>query len=192
MIDKAVDLPATGERRVVLGRIRTAVGLAGAVKVETFTAPPENILRYKTWQVSTATGWRVLKVRGSRWTAQGLQVQFDGVAERNAAELLRNSEVAVFRHELPPPAKGEFYRDDLLGLMAFNSDGQCLGQLDHYVETPAHPFMVLVAQDQSQARVERMVPLVKGRVVSVDFDLRTMVLDWSLDWMDQIDESTEL
>lgn len=191
MIDTAAEFPATGERRVVLGKIRSAVGLAGAVKVETYTDPPDNILKFKTWQIHTPTGWRALKVRSSRWTAQGLQVQFEGVVERNAAELLRNSEVAVYRHELPAPAKGEYYRDDLLGLTAFTSKGECLGQLDHYVETLAHPLMVIVDHQHHAGQVQHLVPLVKGKVLSVDFDQRTMVLDWSLDWMDQSDDSAD-
>lgn len=191
MINSAAEA-SPGERRVVLGRIRAAVGLAGAVKVETYTDPPDNILRYKTWQLPTSTGWRELKVKSSRWTAQGLQVQFEGVVERNAADLLRNTEVAVFRHELPPPAQGEYYRDDLLGLTAFTSQGEPLGQLDHYVETPAHPLMVLIDRTGQASKVEQLVPLVKGKVLSVDFDRRTMVLDWSLNWMDQLEEPTDL
>lgn len=191
MIDQADAAPTTGERRVVLGKIRSAVGLAGAVKVESFTEPPANILRYKTWQLHVPTGWLELRVRSSRWTGQGLQVQFEGIDERNAAELLRNTEVAVYRHELPPPAKGEYYWDDLLGLTAFTSNGECLGQLDHYVETPAHPLMVLIDRNARLGQVEHLVPLVKGRVSSVDFDRRTMVLNWTLDWLEQPEEPVE-
>ncbi|MGD9841827.1 MAG: ribosome maturation factor RimM [Steroidobacteraceae bacterium] len=190
MIDAADATSAADERRVVMGRVRSAVGLAGAVKVESFTEPATNILRYKTWQLRTPTGWRALRVRASRWTGQGLQVQFDGIDERNAADLLRNTEVAVFRHELPPPAKGEYYRDDLLGLTAFNAQGECLGRLDHYVESPAHPFMVLLRQDV-QALAETLVPLVKDRVVSVDFAQGTMVLDWKLNWLEQLDDAAD-
>jgi 16S rRNA processing protein RimM len=171
-----------GDRRVLMGKVRSAVGLAGWVKVETFTEPADNILKYRTWQLRTPTGWRALRVKGSRWTSQSLQVQFEGIAERNAAELLRNTEVAVFRHELPPPAEGEYYWDDLLGLVAFTSQGECLGQLDHFVNSPAHPFMVLQGLNEQQVRVEHLVPLVKGRIQSVDFSQRTMVLDWTLDW----------
>ncbi|MGC3980539.1 MAG: ribosome maturation factor RimM [Steroidobacteraceae bacterium] len=168
----------------MLGRIRTAVGLAGWVKVESFTDPADNILSYRTWQLRTASNWRALRLQNSRWSGNELQVQFDGVADRNAAELLRNTEVAVFRHELPPPAAGEYYRDDLLGLRAFTPQGESLGRLDHYLDSPAHPFMVLLDRNEQQARVENLVPLVKGRVMSVDFAQGTMVLDWTLDWVE--------
>lgn len=173
---------AGNERRVVLGKIRSAVGLAGWVKAESFTEPADNILRYRTWQLRTPTGWRPLRLQSSRWSGRELQVQFEGIADRDAAELLRNTEVSVFRHEMPPPPAGEYYREDLLGLYAVTPTGERLGQLDHYVDSPAHPFMVFLDQDEQQGRIENLVPLVKGRVLSVDFAQGTMVLDWTLDW----------
>jgi hypothetical protein len=35
---------------------------------------------------------------------------------------------------------------------------------------------------QAEGQVENLVPLSKGRVLSVDFAQGTMVLDWTLDW----------
>lgn len=158
------------------------MGLAGWVKVESYTNPAENILQYRSWQLRTPNGWRALRLENSRWSGRELQVQFEGCADRNAAELLRNTDVAVYRQELPPPAEGEYYWDDLLGLTAYTPKGECLGQLDHYLDSPAHPFMVLYGLSDQQARVENLVPLVKGRVLNVDFEQRRMVLDWTLDW----------
>jgi len=183
--DPAMESGSTNERRVIMGKIRAAVGLAGWVKVETFTEPADNILRYRTWQLRTPSGWRPLRLKHSRWSGRELQVQFEGIADRDAADLLRNTEVGVFRRELPPPAEGEYYRDDLLGLRALTPQGQYLGQLDHYLDSPAHPYMVLLDQDKKQARVENLVPLVKGRILSVDFTQGTMILDWTLDWVER-------
>jgi len=171
----------SSERRVVLGKIRSAVGLAGWVKVESYTDPADNLLSYRTWQLRTPAGWQLLRVTGSRWSGRELQVQLEGVADRNAADLLRNTEVGVFRHEMPPPPPGEYYREDLLGLMAFTPQGVQLGKLDHYLDSPAHAFMVLLDRGDT-GKVENLVPLTKGRVQSVDFEKRTMVLDWTLDW----------
>ena len=171
---------------MVLGKIRSAVGLAGWVKAESFTEPADNILKYRTWQLPTTTGWRQLRLKSSRWSGRELQVQFEGVADRDAAELLRNTEVWVFRHEMPSPPPGEYYREDLLGLMAFTPQGVQLGRLDHYIDSPAHAFMVLLDRNE-QGKVENLVPLTKGRVKSVDFEKGTMVLDWTLDWTDERD-----
>ncbi len=179
-------VPPNHERLVVLGRIRSAVGLAGWVKVESFTEPADNILKYRTWQLCAApnSSVRAVRLNSSRWSGRELQIQFDGITDRDSADLLRNTDIAVFRRELPPPPPGEYYRDDLLGLMAFTPQGARLGKLDHYVDSPAHPFMVLHDLDEQQRRVENLVPLVKGRVLNVDFEQGTMVLDWTLDWVE--------
>lgn len=171
------------ERLVVLGRIRAAVGLAGWVKVETYTDPPDNILKYRVWQLRRSHGLQPMRLAAKRWSGHELQVQFEGIADRDAADLLRNTEVGVFRHEMPAPKAGEYYREDLLGLQAISTQGEQLGRLDHYLDSPAHPFMVLV-NEGTQARQENLVPLVKGRVVSVDFAACTMVLDWTLNWIE--------
>jgi 16S rRNA processing protein RimM len=186
-LESQQEQPATGnERRVVLGRIRSAVGLAGWVKVESFTDPADNLLKYRTWQLRTPTGWRPVRLNNSRWSGKELQVQFVDVAERNAADLLRNTDVAVFRHEMPAPKPGEYYREDLLGLTAFTPQGETLGRLDHYLDSAAHPYMVLLDRTsqraQTEGQVENLVPLSKGRVLSVDFAQGTMVLDWTLEW----------
>jgi DNA invertase Pin-like site-specific DNA recombinase len=65
--------------------------------------------------------------------------------------------------------------------------GVQLGRLDHYVDSPAHEFMVLLDRNE-QGKVENLVPLTKGRVKSADFEKGTMVLDWTLDWTDERDE----
>lgn len=178
-------LPETiANRVVVLGRIRTAVGLAGWLKVESYTDPPDNILKYATWQLGTGSNrpWRPIRLKQHRWSGNELQVLFEDVTERNAAEQFRNMDIGVMRHELPPPLQGEYYWDDLLGLSAVNLDGVALGQIDHFVDSPAHPYMVLRHADENGKKVEHFLPLVKGRVRRVDFDQRIVELDWTLDW----------
>jgi len=178
---------AIANRVVVLGKIRTAVGLAGWVKVESYTDPPDNILRYRMWQLGSGSevnrSWRALKRAQHRWSGSELQVQMEGVTERNGAELLRNMDIGVLRRELPTPKPGEYYWDDLLGLTAQNLKGEVLGRVDHYVDSPAHPYMVLRGVDQAGKATEHFVPLMKGRVKEVDFNQRTVQLDWRLDWL---------
>jgi 16S rRNA processing protein RimM len=170
-------------RVVVLGRIRTAVGLAGWLKIQSFTDPPDNILKYQTWQLGTGSGpWRSVKLKQHRWSGNELHVLLNGVTERNSAEQYRNLEIGVMRRELPAPAQGEFYWDDLLGLFAVLRDGTRLGQIDHFVDSPAHPYMVLRGVDGQGKQLEHFVPVVKGRVQKVDFENRIVELDWTLDW----------
>jgi 16S rRNA processing protein RimM len=179
---------AIANRIVVLGRIRSAVGLAGWVKVESYTDPPDNILKYRVWQLGSESGvdrhWRAMKWAQRRWSGTELQIQMEGVTERNGADLLRNMDIGVMRREMPPPAAGEYYRDDLLGLTVYSTSGDLLGQLDHFQDSPAHAYMVLRGVDRDGKACEHFVPLSKGRVSKADFVQRVMTVDWTLDWVE--------
>jgi 16S rRNA processing protein RimM len=165
-----------GERIVVLGKFGAAVGLQGWIKIQSFTDPPENILAYRTWQIGKAGEWRPMKVAEGRGNGTVVQARIESCQGRAAAEQLRNLEIGVFRRELPDPAPGQYYLDDLLGLEALTPAGEVLGRLDHYLEMPAHPVMVIKGKQQ------HLVPMVKERILSVDFAKGSMTVDWGLDW----------
>lgn len=168
--------PAPPERIVVLGRVRGPVGLGGWVKVQSHTQPPENILAYRTWQIKVSGVWRPMTVAEGRGTHAMVQARMEGHVDRNAAEVLHGADIGVFRHELPEPVPGQYYLDDLLGLEVLTPAGEQLGRLDHFVDTPAHPLMVI------QGKRQHLVPMVKERIVSVDFAKASMTVDWGLDW----------
>lgn len=55
--------------------------------------------------------------------------KIDGVGDRNAADLLRGTELYVDRDRLPEPDEDEFYYADLIGLDAVSTDGTALGSV---------------------------------------------------------------
>lgn len=170
------ELGEPGERIVVLGKFGAAIGLAGWIRVQSYTDPPENILAYRTWQLRKGQEWRPIQVAERRGNGTVVQVRMEDCRDRAAAEQLRNLEIGVFRHELPQPAPGQYYLDDLLGMEVSTPAGEVLGRLDHYLEMPAHPIMVIKGTRQ------HLVPMVKERILSVDFAKGSITVDWGLDW----------
>jgi len=57
----------------------------------------------------------------------GAVARFAEIADRNDAEALRSTTLAVPRTALPPLAEGEYYHADLLGLAAVSDTGEALG-----------------------------------------------------------------
>jgi len=164
------------QRVVVLGRVNGAFGVTGWVKVQSYTDPVDNILDYKIWQLRTRTGWSPIEVLEGRVTNKGIQARFAGVTGRDAAAELRGADIGVWRSELPQLEAGEYYWEDLLDLEAFTPGGERLGKVDHFSETPAHPLLIVKGER------EHWIPLVKGRIKSVDVAQRRVVVDWGLDW----------
>ena len=163
-------------RRVVLGQVGGAFGVQGWVRIQSYTDPPANILKYERWQLGRAGQWREVEVEDGKMTAKGVLAKLVGVETPEDARLATGSEIAVTREELPKPAPGEYYWSDLEGLAAFGQNDQPLGRIEEFRATPAGTVVVIRGERQ------HWVPFVKERIVSVDLDAGRVVLDWDADW----------
>ncbi len=163
---------------ILLGRVHGAFGVRGELKLESFTEPKPAILHYQPWTLRDAQGCEreLSGVRG-RETNKGLVVVFPDVADRDAADALRGTDVYVQRSVLPPPQSGEYYWVDLEGLRVVNLEGVDFGTVSHVFSTGAND--VLVAHGDR----ERMIPFLEPDYVrSVDFDAGVITVDWDADF----------
>ena len=111
---------------VLLGVVIGAQGLKGEVKVKTFTEAPEKLGAYGPLH---AKDGRTFVVANARASKEGAIVQFEGVADRNAAESLKGIELYIARSALPPGEEHEFYHADLIGLRAEDTEGRAIGKV---------------------------------------------------------------
>lgn len=113
-----------GELAVVLAVVLGAHGVRGEVRLKRLAETPEGLTRH-AWLWA---GPRPLHLLGLRPGAHGEIARFAGISTREAAEALRGAELAVPRSALPPPAPGEVYVADLIGLPAL-VDGRTIGRV---------------------------------------------------------------
>jgi 16S rRNA processing protein RimM len=160
-------------RRVLLGRIAGAHGVRGEVRIRSFTAVPASIATYGPLADKPGTREFRLLLRG---TVRGdeLIARIEGVDDRNAAEALRGTELYVDRDRLPPIENAsEFYEVDLVGLEAFDPDGNALGIVARVTNYGAGPVLEVRAADGSELLLpftDAVVPTVDvaaGRLVAV-------------------------
>lgn len=171
-------MAATGvdrRRPVVLGRVGAPFGVRGWLKVQSFTDPPEGIVRYPVWQLERDGSLGHRTVLDWKRAGSGVAVQLEGIETREAAQALTGAEVQVERAELPPTAAGEYYWHDLIGLEAWSLQGAPLGRVAGILDLPAHPVLLL------EGDRERLVPLVPERLAGVDIDAGRLTLDWHPD-----------
>jgi 16S rRNA processing protein RimM len=122
-----VNLAASQEARVCLGVIAGAHGVAGLVRVKSFTAAPAAIARYGALQDETGVERFELELVGE---GKGVLIaRIKGIKDRNAAERLKGARLYVRRAALPEPGADEFYQADLIGLEARLADGTKLGKV---------------------------------------------------------------
>ncbi|MDF9390964.1 MULTISPECIES: ribosome maturation factor RimM [Methylococcus] len=158
---------------VVVGRVAGAFGVRGWVKAVSFTDPPVNLVGYRPWTLRRGDVERTADVLEGREHGNTVIVRLQGVDTREQAEALKGFEVTVRRSQLPPPAPGEYYRIDLIGLKVVNLEGVALGEIVDVMETGANDVLV-VRGDR-----ERLLPFVQGEFVkSVNLEESRMVVDW--------------
>jgi 16S rRNA processing protein RimM len=159
--------------QVVLGRILGAFGVKGWVRLRSYTEPPEAILDYQDLRLVDAGGvHRGLSIVEGRRQGHELVARLDGVEDRDAAQALGQAQVVIDRALLPRTGPGQYYWHDLIGLDVVNLLGESLGRIDHFVETPANPVMVV------RGEREHLLPLVPKHLKSVDLMARRVVVDW--------------
>ena len=166
-----------------LGRIGSPYGIKGWVHVQSFTSPPEKLLRYREWtltrgSVSEANAAQAAapahKVLEARTQGAGLVARLEGIEDRDRAALLQGSVISVARSAMPKLRKREFYQADLIGLSVANLEGAPLGAVTHFVETPGGNVMVV----RNGAGHEHWVPATKERLSKVDLAAGQVVVDW--------------
>ena len=164
--------PADEPDRLTVGRIGKPQGIRGEVTVEVRTDVPE--VRFADGAV-LLTDDRPLTVASSRWQNGRLVVAFEGVPDRSAAELLRNTMLQVDATDVPPSDDpDEFHDSQLVGLAAHVVDGGRLGSVTDVLHLP-HGDVLVVRRDGGATEV--LVPFVKAIVPDVDLAAGTLTVD---------------
>jgi 16S rRNA processing protein RimM len=113
--------------RILVAEIGAAHGTRGEVRLRSFTQDPLAVKDYGA--LESEDGARTFTIERVRPAKDCLVARIAGVADRTAAERLRNTTLYVGRDRLPAPADEEFYHADLIGLVALAADGSELGKV---------------------------------------------------------------
>lgn len=161
---------------LTVGRIIRPHGVRGEVVVQPHTDEPD--LRYRAGAEfvpqPALPGGRLLRVRAFRPHQGRLIVTFDGVADRNAAEVLRGVLLQVDSADLPAPEDpDEFLDHQLIGLTVETVAGERVGELVRIDHAPAADLLVVARPDGRTT----LVPFVAAIVPKVDLAGGRVILD---------------
>jgi len=168
----------TQSRLVVMARVLGPFGVKGWVKIQPYTEEPDSLAGYATWWLRVGdTDWREVELEESERHAGHMVARMRGCNDRDEAARLSGAQVAVSRDAMPQAGDGEFYRDDLVGLMVVNQSGDNLGKVTEIFENGAHPILRVVWSGG-----ERLLPFIPQVVSSIDMQAGEIRVDWGTDW----------
>jgi 16S rRNA processing protein RimM len=146
--------------------------------VDSYTAPPEGLLQYPEWVVRGRHGERQRRdVAEGRLHGERLVARLEGIQDRTAAAALTGYVIEVDRAALPPTRDREYYCADLVGCEVHNLEGDRLGKVAHFVDTPGGPVMVV----RQAAGREHWVLATPRHLRKVDLATGTIQVDWPLE-----------
>ena len=115
--------------QILVGKIVAPQGIRGDVRVQTYTAHPNDLQKLVLYSPGIADG-AFHFVRQLKPGSSMIVAHIDGTNDRNAAELLRGVELFINRDDLPRLPDGEYYHTDLIGMRVVR-DGVQIGVVDN-------------------------------------------------------------
>jgi 16S rRNA processing protein RimM len=157
---------------VVVGRVGRPQGIRGEVTVEVRTDDPDARFAPGSTLITEQGPLTVERARDHSHSGK-LVVLFEGVTDREGAELLRGRVLQVDAATLPAlDDEDDFYDSQLVGLRAELEDGSLLGTVRDVLHLP-HGDLLAIGREGAP---ELLVPFVRAMVPVVDLAARWLVV----------------
>lgn len=191
---------------VELGRIVSAYGVRGWIKIQPYAANGQVLLDAKSWWLKApaplgdagfSSCARAFNVAASRVHSGTVVAQLAGMTDRDQAEALKGHIVSVPRSLFPAADDDEYYWVDLIGCRLFGEDDQgqavLIGQVRNVIDNGAHAVLQVSRATQADndelqliktdkgREVEVLVPFVSAHVHTVDIANKTLHSNWPID-----------
>jgi 16S rRNA processing protein RimM len=159
-----------------MGRVVGAFGVNGWVKVKVFTESADTLGTFPKWLLQSREGWREVALEDFEVHSKGPVAKLAGCDDRESADALRGSEVAVPRDALAEAQEGSLYWVDLVGLEVVDESGTKLGEVEGLFETGDTSVLIV------KGAKERLIPFIADYVKAVDREARRITVDWKPDY----------
>lgn len=166
---------------VVLGEFGRAHGLAGEVRLKSYTDGPKAIGAYGPLTGADGRAYVLKHLRQAAGDQPDLLVaRVEGIATREAAEALNRLRLHVAREKLGEPEADEFFLADLVGLAVEGPDGMS-GRI---VAVPDYGGGELLEIALEGRRRTELLPFTRAFVPEVDVTAGRIVIAPPQGWLD--------
>ncbi|PKH19805.1 ribosome maturation factor RimM [Enterobacterales bacterium CwR94] len=165
---------------IVMGKMGSAYGIRGWLKVFSSTEDAESIFDYQPWFIQRAGQWQQVELEAWKHHNQDLIIKVKGIDDRDAAARLTNAEILVNSDSLPELETGDYYWKDLMGCQVVTVEGYELGKVIDMMETGSNDVLVVKANLKDAFGVkERLIPFLNDQVIkNVDLTTGIIEVEW--------------
>lgn len=150
---------------VEIGCLAAAVGLRGEIRVTLYAESSENLHEGTILYMEKDNKINKLEVTALRYQKNRPIVKLSGVADRTAAEALRNTEIYIREEDLAELPEGEYYIRDLIGCEVYDrASGRTLGRVEDVLQNSSQS----IYQVKDQNGKEILIPAVDAFERDID------------------------
>lgn len=163
----------TADSDIMIGKVVSVNVPKKQIRIAPETSYPERFNLLRELRVKTREHTEIcVKIGDIRITPKAIIVS---VPEQSADTIgsLRGAMVVVKRSERFPLPEGEYYVDDVVGLVVVNEQGGIIGRLAEVWETPANDIYQVLDDDGR----EILLPAIEDVILEVDIEGGRIVAD---------------
>lgn len=160
------NVAGSGSPGVAVGKILAPHGVAGLLKTLPLTDFPERCEELAEIACDLNGRRRWLTVERATLHGRFWLIKFAGIDSREEAAALRGGWILIRPEERVTLPAGRYYYDQLIGLMVYNTAGECLGQLRKIIPGAAHDHYLI--RGAGPDKKEFLLPAVKEFVLEID------------------------
>jgi len=166
--------PAAADGTVLVGRVLRPHGVRGEVVVETWTDNPERFVPGARLLAGPAGALEVAEARPHRGA---LLVRFAGVGDREAADMLRGTDLAVPAESVPAAPEGTYYHFQLVGCRVRDAAAGELGEVVDLAEDGGGLILLVEGEAPGGGSRRVPVPFVGALLKRVDVERREIEVE---------------
>ncbi len=155
------------EKTLTVATVLKPQGIRGEIKVKTLTDSAEDFCALPRVFIDGVE----YKVLSARPAGDCAFVTLRGVADRNAAELLRAKDVLALREDIPDLPEGTYYLVDVLGCSVVTEKGKTLGEIVEI--TPAKTDIYVLSSGEKRVTF----PAAEGVIDSIDVENKVVTVN---------------
>lgn len=152
---------------LILGEILRPHGVRGELRMRVFTDYPERIADKQQLILAEdeeGKKARTLRLESVRMHQNYALLKFEGIDDRDAADLLRELIVLVEMDDAVPLEEGEFYLYQVIGLQVVTDDGENLGTIKEVMETGANDVYIVDTEQYGEV----LLPAIPSIILNTD------------------------
>lgn len=156
---------------ILIGAVIRAQGLKGALRVVPYLEEVEEYGTLKSVTLMMEDRQEERAVRACRPHGSVLILELEGLDDRTSAESYAGARLYADRRQLRGLEAGEFYKEDLLGVLVVTEAGKTLGAVTDFIATGSNDVLVVKGDGE-----EHLIALTRSVVKSVDLESRVITV----------------